>query len=334
MQPITPHPEDSIWLKVQGRAVGLDHDIALGVVYVPPNAPKERDPFGPLRQGLEHVSAGMPCYVLGDLNARIGAYCLPPDIAPFQYVDCIMEEDMEVDHAPRRQLQDQGLNPYGRELFRLVDMSNMVILNSTALDATHGAYTCYTQPLSPSTIDLALSSKSLHHTFHEMRDAVIPPGHNCAISLTTNLPITALPPRDLVSKDVQRVSFNRPRWNDDTKGRVTLDLSTPDIKTACHNIFQQINPVDGKGSRSFDQVVTDLNRIITKATDTQCKVIKQQIPPSKNRQDCQASSIDQPWFDETCDRAKRDMRNMAVACHRQKIPLPARYLGSAHTTSE
>ena len=330
IQPLTPHPEDSLWLKIQGRAVGMEQDFALGIVYVPPNVPLERVPFGPLRQGIAQVPTGMPCYILGDLNARTGNYSPPPDVTPFQHVACILEDDMEVDYAPQRQLQDQGRNPYGRELVRLTDMSNMVILNGTNLDATHGAYTCYTQPLSPSTIDLALTSRSLHHTIQEMRTLPYLPDitDHCAISLTTTLPITTPPPNRIrASLDTSKVVFKRPRWNEDAKTRVTLDLSTPEVKMACHNILQQPTSTEGRRNRSFDQAVTGINRIISQATENQCRITTRQVPPGKDRLDGQANSIDQPWFDEKCDRAKRAMRDMAEACHRQKIPLPPRYFG-------
>ena len=132
VQPLLPHPEDSIWLKINGLAVGLDHDIAIGVVYVPPNAPKESDPFGPLRQGMERVPVDMPCYILRDLNARTGDYYPSPDITPFVHVEGIQEEEMEVEFAPRHRLQYRGRNPYGRELIQLADISDMVILNPSA----------------------------------------------------------------------------------------------------------------------------------------------------------------------------------------------------------
>ena len=199
VQPITPHIDDSLWLKAHGHALGLDHDIAIGFIYIQPNAPKERDPFSPLRTGLERVSEDMPCYIFGDLNARTGDCCPPMELAPFRYVDCIMQEEMEIEHAPRQVLQDKGVNPYGRELTRLMAVSHMVILNGTALDVTKGAYTCYTQPTNPSTVDLFLSSASLHQMVQELKMLSYLPDitDHCALSITTPLTIEAPRPRAL-----------------------------------------------------------------------------------------------------------------------------------------
>ena len=314
-------------MRVQQR--GLTHDIHLGFVYIPPNGPKERDPLGPLREGLARVPSGQPCYVMGDLNARVGNCTTHTEVAPFRYVNGIMEEDEEVGHPPQRWLRDQTMNVYGRELLRLAAMSDMIIVNGTDKDASQGAYTCYSQPTSPSVIDLVLVSQQASYTIQEMNTLSHLPDitDHCAVTVSTLLTTEAANQEVQQRGDMKKVTFQRPKWTQDNKASVTQDLSTPDTKARCHVALRQTDLTTKSSEQAYDGVVKDINHIIMGAIENNCQVRRQQIPPPDRGLTNQADSTDQPWFDETCDRAKRDMRELAEACHRQNRPLPPRYFG-------
>ena len=152
-----------LWIKLNKTFFGLDQDLYLCAVYIPPhNSVHGDDDFINLEAEISKFGTLGNISLIGDFNARIGT---APDFNMGELNDSniledILPSDYENDTYLKRNNEDKMVNSQGQNLLDLCVSSRLRVLNGRYIGDSLGFQTCFT-PNGCSSIDFAIVSKSL-----------------------------------------------------------------------------------------------------------------------------------------------------------------------------
>ena len=160
---------DYFWIKLCKRFFGLDSDVFVCFVYIPPEnsnyyQSRGQDMMQMIEKDASIFSKKGHIKLVGDFNARTGTLtdCTVNDKEPNDlYVDgdmnglCMLDSDIET-----RDSQDRTICKRGRELIDLCTASRSRILNGRISGDTAGWFTCHNTQGS-SVVDYAIVSQDL-----------------------------------------------------------------------------------------------------------------------------------------------------------------------------
>ena len=137
-----------LWFEMKGIALGIDNDIAFGIVYIPPENSRYSSPdaFSQIENELLTISAKYEIICLtGDFNSRISNDdCIFSDTDNTnidQFSDVYKLELLNV--CVTRKSMDTKKNNYGNMLSALCKFNNLYILNGRVGEDRHvGKFTC------------------------------------------------------------------------------------------------------------------------------------------------------------------------------------------------
>ena len=154
-----------IWCRLDKQLLGLQADIFLAAVYLPPLQSQRKageDVISILEKEIHKYSTQGQILLLGDFNARTGTLndFIEKDADDFLTIQNTYNRDTD---CPKRNNTDYTINKVGREILRLCIGNRLRILNGRLTGDLDGKYTCY-QTNGASTVDYALASEDLIKT--------------------------------------------------------------------------------------------------------------------------------------------------------------------------
>lgn len=152
------------WLKLEKSFFGLQFDIFLCAVYVPPlNSTHYNNDYEILQSEITKFSNLGKIALIGDFNSRIAK--LPAfiendslDLNDLNENNLLLDDYLVDQHIPRNN-EDLVLNIQGKNLLDLCMSARLRILNRIFIGDSVGFYTCIS-PSGYSTVDYAVVSES------------------------------------------------------------------------------------------------------------------------------------------------------------------------------
>ena len=251
-----------IWCRLDKQLLGLQADIFLAAVYLPPLQSQRKageDVISILEKEIHKYSTQGQILLLGDFNARTGTLndFIENDADDFLTIHNTYNRDT---HCPKRNNADYTINKVGREILRLCIGNRLRILNGRLTGDLDGKYTCY-QTNGASTVDYALASEDLIKTILGFQvQALTTYSDHCPISLKLT------PSRSHMVKDnaprqppckaaPTQKNFEKFLWKTDSKDKFLSALSNPNVQ----RLFDSFN---SEHDASADDEILQFNQII------------------------------------------------------------------------
>ena len=211
-----------IWCRLDKQLLGLQADIFLAAVYLPPLQSQRKageDVISILEKEIHKYSTQGQILLLGDFNARTGTLndFIENDADDFLTIHNTYNRDTD---CPKRNNTDYTINKVGREILRLCIGNRLRILNGRLTGDLDGKYTCY-QTNGASTVDYALASEDLIKTILGFQvQALTTYSDHCPISL--------------------KLTSSRPHMVEDNAPRQPLCKAVPTQKNFKKFLWRQI----------------------------------------------------------------------------------------------
>ena len=131
--------EDAIWIKMKKEISGEAQDIFIGTCYLNPSRGQKNDQkIAKLAEDIVNLQDKGMVIIQGDLNARTGG--LEDTVAPDK-----SDEMFEINFdkpPPKRNSQDDKVDPRGQELLDMCKSLDINIINGRKTGDPFGQYTC------------------------------------------------------------------------------------------------------------------------------------------------------------------------------------------------
>ena len=151
-----------LWLKLDKSFFGIDEDIYLCGIYVPPiNSPHYDNEYQNLESEINSLTNKGRILLMGDFNSRTatGADFILHDECNDRILD-ILPDNYKSDFYLARKSQDKILNSQGKELLNLCASAQLRLLNGRYVGDILGNMTCFNK-MGCSIVDYAVTSVSL-----------------------------------------------------------------------------------------------------------------------------------------------------------------------------
>ena len=153
-----------IWVKLDSNFFGLNEDIFVSGVYLPPSnsnyyKDQDIDIIDKLGSDIIKYSSQGQIIIIGDLNSRLGNLQ-----EEFSFINDDPDAQNTIDNIeslPVREFMDPSTNQSGKKLMDLLNESSLISLNGRKLGDTSGKLTCH-QYNGSSTVDLNIVSWDLY----------------------------------------------------------------------------------------------------------------------------------------------------------------------------
>lgn len=277
-----------IWCQLNRQLFGINSDIYLAAVYLPPLQSQRiagEDVLSILEQEIHKYSIQGKITLLGDLNARTGT------LNDFIENDChdflATDDTYNLDKIwPKRNNGDYTVNRLGGEILRLCIGNKLRILNGRVAGDLDGKLTSY-QSNGASTVDYGIVSEDLQNTVLGFQvQALTPYSDHCPITLklaSRNRDIT----NNNASKNSQRKeaspqnSFTKFLWKSESKDKFISALSSIDIQ-------DQLQYFSRVPHSSIDDEISQFNQILK-------SVAKRSLVPSRKTRKRKHTKKHKPW---------------------------------------
>jgi len=251
-----------IWCHLKRQLFGINSDIYLAAVYLPPLQSQRKageDVLSVLEQEIHKYSKQGKIILLGDLNARTGTL---NDFIENDCCDFLPDDDAyNLDkNWPKRNNEDYTVNKLGGEVLRLCVGNKLRILNGRATGDLDGKLTSY-QSNGASTVDYGIVSEDLQNTVLGFQiQHLTPYSDHCPIVLKL-----ASSNRDIMnynaSKNSRRKgafpqnSFTKFLWKSECKDKFISALSSIDIQ-------DRLQSFNAAHHSSIDDEISQFNQIL------------------------------------------------------------------------
>ena len=153
-----------IWVKLDSNFFGLNEDIFVSGVYLPPSnsnyyKDQDIDIIDKLRSDIIKYSSQGQIIIIGDLNSRLGNLQ-----EEFSFINDDPDAQNTIENIESllvREFMDPSTNQSGKQLMDLLNESSLISLNGRKLGDTSGKLTCH-QYSGSSTVDLNIVSWDLY----------------------------------------------------------------------------------------------------------------------------------------------------------------------------
>lgn len=268
-----------LWIKINGVALGLDKDLYLGGIYIPPAQSNTWNretstnscvnPFVKLEEDFVFFQTKGYVIALGDLNARTA------DRQDFIYnVENLSAESDNQITLPSRTSRDSVCNSFGHKLLQTCNASGMIILNGRINGDKMGNYTSF-QPKGCSVVDYAMCSEDIMGEVNHM--LIGPPtvvSDHAQVTIQLNVSPKPCPVNPIPRMRDEPVVF---KWD---------ELSKPTFKRILQTQIS-LSPLQNQSiltdCESIDECTSILTNVIIRAADHALGKKKKVIPSKKNK---------------------------------------------------
>ncbi|VDI77371.1 Hypothetical predicted protein [Mytilus galloprovincialis] len=151
-----------MWLKLDKTFFGLDEDLYLCGIYIPPlNSPHYNNEYQNLESEISKLAGKGKILITGDFNSRVSTnadFVLHDDNN--DNLSHLLPDNYKSDYDMTRRSQDKILNSQGRELLDLCATAQLRLLNGRFIGDILGNITCFNTK-GCSIVDYAVTSMSL-----------------------------------------------------------------------------------------------------------------------------------------------------------------------------
>ena len=286
--------ENFLWCKLSRNYFGLNEDLYLCVVYIPPeSSTREKkinmDHFSHLKDITKTIHSES-IILMGDFNARTSNL---EDVFRGDNEEEYMDQiDFFSKIDTRRTNQDITINKYGRLLTEYCIATRSYIANGRTVGDLQGKLTCH-ETNGSSTVDYAVISEGLKNYIQSF--IVLDPdtgSDHSAIRLTLTLPLK--PSR---KKTAMTTLSPRIPWNEETKTHMVHKFNSPTTITQVEELQSKVETEDD----NTDEVLSHFIKLITPDNTTRKK--KKSHPRKK--------TTPKKWYDSSCHEMSKRLKNCA-----------------------
>ncbi len=294
--------EYTVWFKLCKEHFGIEFDIFIGAVYIPPEQStiyknNESDPFQLLEDDLLRFNSMGEIIILGDFNARTSSLsdCTDINLTDDLQVDDSLNQSSILEKMGRsdRINCDNKVNSFGRKLIELCKCANLKILNGRTIGDINGDYTCF-QYNGKSVVDYCICSEKLVPLMPIFK--VSSPNH---VSDHSSIETTLIIRKSKVSKPCKTYiekCIEQFRWNNDSCEVYQNILSLPAFQM---RIQQFLNNND----KDVNSCLEELHKIYIDAAKL-CLKLK------KKNKDKNSNTSNKLGFDGECRRLKNSVLHL------------------------
>ncbi len=288
--------ENSMWFKLSKSLCGINKDIYIGAIYIPPehsssNVNNIQDSWDVIEKEISFFQNKGPVLLCGDFNSRNG---LMQDYIPNDsydtYTNLPSDYNPDSSEIPLRCNLDEGVNNYGKRLIDFCIGKRLHIINGRTNGDFFGNFTCLKYN-GCCTVDYNIINKDMCDYVHSFR---VLPFHELSdhrpLSLELDMDIRCdnacnnnIALGDVPGKFV---------FNEESKNRYIDTFFQPETQKKLNNFLNSSFPhtVDG-----IDNAVDKFTEIICNAARKSTRFVK----PKKR------ISLPKPWFDANCFDARK-----------------------------
>jgi exonuclease III len=317
----TPRGMDSIWVRIQGRALALQgRNIVVGACYAAPAgssvySQNTRVQAGARSTGSERVFGRLKALIqrfqgpsdelvlMGDMNARVAQLRELPDAQADEELENAAQVmiGQSMHGIPERRSKDKQANPFGRALMGVCRELELVVLNGRVRGDETGDFT-FSQKSGKgrSMIDLYVATPGLFRKAVELRVRNIPVAigervgelisDHCPVSLA--LAVT----KGAAGSKKRGGARGKARFDTNRKGRYTSRFAD-DEAAEIRSVREAVEKLRDVGST---EVVTAVGQVLMGA-------IEKAFGVTRTRERKVREQTDAPWWTDDCSSARAAM---------------------------
>ncbi len=280
---------DVIWVGMRKEKTGEERDIYVGTCYLNPSKSVTTDrKMTKLMEDIIYFQQRGEVAILGDLNAKTGS--LEDTISPDKSDELF--ELVLAEPPPKRNSQDNSVNPRGNDLLDMCKSLDLNIVNGRKTGDLFGNYTCFKWN-GNSVVDYLVASPSVFKNVSTFEVGEFLPWLSDHCPLYFTIELCGVIQRDTQGRGVGRTEAPKQYiWSNDSKQNFLNTLKTAEFQTKLGECF-------GTDHSDPNNPVNYITGVLNAAAE-KCKT----------RFVRRRSHDDPPWFDGSCRDLKESIRSL------------------------
>ena len=297
---IKSQSQNIIWCKLNKNKFGLNSDIFIGNIYLPPLRSQKKtaeDVISTLESEIQKYSKEGQIILLGDFNARTG---LLNDFIEHDFIDSTNTNDVldiytTDNHFPKRNNSDIKINELGEKLLKMCISNRLRILNGRKTGDLDGKMTSY-QSSGTSTIDYGIVNEAYWDQIISFQvENLTYYSDHCPISLKLKTPSFIENKNTRIKVNSKTKCITRFIWKQTSAEDFQTALNTEHL-TSMMKRFSE----NGNTESSCNQV-HEFNEIIKEAAKLSLKRKSfKTVKQTKTKK----------WFDSDCSNIKKQLKKI------------------------
>ena len=286
------HFKDCVVLLCNFSHIGHCNDVVMYFTYVSPEHSPiykhvlEQNGIITMQSNIDEILSVYPqCSIIiaGDLNARTKDFLdyIPNDNITYIFGD--VDYNMSEFNMPRKNIDCNRFNNFGRTLTQFCSTHDMHILNGRLFEDSEGHYTCYTQA-GNSVVDYFIASANFFENITKF--SVLNNDESDHLPLRCDFSFTKRNyPAELIQDDTKINALPKYKWNDDMK----IDFISS-IRNSCE--------------LSKEVILNEIDRNVNTAVQTLTTIYQQSAHCMRSKIKFSYNKCDPEWWDEQCEVLK------------------------------
>ena len=299
---IPSRSDDIMWVKLNCKALGGNHDVIVGILYISPsNSNRTKNMTEPvwdiLEEELMQFNNNEQILLTGDFNAHTGS--LPDYIVNDDELFCPVPDQYMVDSEmyPRMNC-DKKICMYGKRLLEVCQKARLRIINGRKIGDSTGNLTCHKYNGS-STVDYFIADVNLfsHVRYMRVHDWTPCLSDHCPVSICLDTFMIYQTPTENVSHKPKAPS--KAKWDPIKEHIFQTQLQSSEVKSKIENILT----TEIRRNSELEEVLKQVNAILTKAGNVR-------ISYSKKRGK-KKTITNKKWFDGDLVQMRKEILSLS-----------------------